>query len=491
MIKTVAHFILWNLLLLIIISSCSGEKSMEKEVIAKAGERKIDWKLLNRSYHLDPKRGKGLTHKQAYENQLNYLIDQKLYAQAAISEGLENEESNKNYLTFIKEKEMIKELYRNEVESQIEITDEEYKSAYKKLKTKIKLAYIRTPDRESAGKYREIFKDKSVDKLILFDPITEEKGVTPFFSFGEMTEEIDDVAFDLALNETAGPLKIDKKYMIIKLVEGSRQKIMSETELSESKSKIRQIIFERKAGRLSNQYIYQLLKDEDVKLNPDVFFVLAEHFNTIVQREDGSRPLPINLSDHELKRVETNIADIKDDILVTYNKDQMTVVEFISELWNMPAGIRPMVRMSQNLKLAIGIIVRNKYLVEKAYREGLDTAKEVIYETRYQSDQYLSKEWLRALRTQISLSPDEIFSFKSSNDYQMVLQRSKEKLRADQIEDLLMDFKFADTKMRSADSLRGIYEVDIDSTVFLSKIKTPNEIINENPIKLIYREQFN
>ncbi len=166
--------------------------------------------------------------------------------------------------------------------------------------------------------------------------------------------------------------------------------------------------------------------------------------------------MPINLSDHELKRVETNIADIKDDILVTYNKDQMTVVEFISELWNMPAGIRPMVRMSQNLKLAVGIIVRNKYLVEKAYREGLDTAKEVIYETRYQSDQYLSREWLRALRTQISLSPDEIFSFKSSNDYQMVLQRSKEKLRADQIEDLLMDFKFADTKMRSADSLRGI-----------------------------------
>jgi hypothetical protein len=479
------------LTMLVVFSSCSSELDKRIEMIGKAGERTIDWTLLNRSYHLEPKWGKGLSYKQAYENQLNYLVDQKLFAQAAISKSLDKDIDIEKYLTFIKEKEMIKELYRREVESQIEITEEEYKSAYRKLKSKIRLAYITTPYEESAEKYLNMFQTTSINELILFDPISEEKGVTPFFSFGEMTDEIDDVAFDLDLNEVAGPLKIEKKYMIIKLIDGSREKIFSDADLTENKSKIKQIIFERKAAKLSTQYIYQLLKDEEVKLNPDIFLVLVEHFNAIVQREDDADPMPVNLTDSELVQVQTTIKDLKDDVLVTYGQGQMTVQQFVSSLSSMPAGIRPMVKMSQNLKLAVGIIVRNKYLAEKAYAENLDTDERVFFETQWQSDQFLARHWLSNLRAQISLNPDEISSFMTSNDYLRIQQRSKKELSPEQIEDLLIDFKFTEAKMRSADSLRELYEVEIESTKLLSNIKSPDAIINENPIKLFYREKFN
>jgi hypothetical protein len=489
--KCLKYISLLNLIILLFVPSCSNEESIEKNLIATVGERTIDWKLLNRSYHLEPKWGKGLTYKEAYENQLDYLIDQKLYAQAARSSGMDKEKNNRNYLTFLKEKEMIKELYRREVEAQIEITEEEYRSAYNKLKTEIKLAYVTTSDIKSAEKYLNMVPNISINDLILLNPDTDEKGVTPFFSYGDMAEEIDNVAFDLDLNETAGPLKIDNTYMVIKLVDGFREKILSDTEFAESKSKIRQIIFERKTRKLSNQFIYQMLKDEDVKLNPDVFFVLAEHFNAIVRREAGADPLPVNLSDSELKQIQTKVEDIKNKVLVTYKEGQMTVEEFISRLFSIPAGIRPMVRMSQNLKLAIGIIVRDEYLAEKSYSEGLDKSLKVMYETQWQSDQFLSKEWLRNLRAHISLSTDEIDSFITSENYKKIQQRSMNELAPEQVKDLLLDFKFADAKIRSTDSLRRIYKVEIDSVVFLSRIKSLTKIINENPINLIYREKFN
>ena len=146
------------LTLFVLFSSCSSENSKRADLIAKVGEKKIDWTILNRSFYLEPKWGKGLTNKQAYSNQLNFLIDQKLFAQAAISNGLDKETANKNYLSFIKEKEMIKELYRQEVESQIEITEEEYISAYKKLKSHIKVAFITTPHEESAKRYLNLYK---------------------------------------------------------------------------------------------------------------------------------------------------------------------------------------------------------------------------------------------------------------------------------------------------------------------------------------------
>jgi hypothetical protein len=485
------YFGLPNLILLAFIFSCATETGDKNELIAGVGDRTIDWKLLKRSYHLDPKWGKGLTNIESYVNQLNFLIDQKLYAQAALASGMENEENDKKYLTFLKEKEMIKELYRKEVESQIEITDGEYRSAYKKLKTKIKLAYISTPDRDSAEKYLVMINVIAIDDLALLNPDTDKKGYTPLFSFGEMAEEIDNVAFDLQLNETAGPLKVENRFMVIKLVDGSREKIFSEAEFAESKSKIRQIIFDRKAAKLSNQYIFQLLKDENVKLNPDVFPVLVEHFNAIVQREVGADPLPVNLSDYDLRQVQTKIEDIKSEVLVTFNDGQMTVEEFISRLLVMPAGIRPMVKMSQNLKLAIGIIVRDIYLAEKSYAQGIDKLKDVEYEIEWQGDQYLSRKWLSNLRSQISLSPDEIQSFLKSESYLKIKQKSTKDLSSQEVEDLLVDFKFIEAKMQAADSLRGIYTVEVDSILLFSKIKSPDEIIKENPIKLIYRENYN
>ena len=489
--KRQTYILLFNLALFIAISSCSSDKQKQPSMIAMVADKNIDWKLLNRSYHLEPKWGRGLTQKNAYLNQLNFLIDQKLYAQAAIEQGLNLDKDNKRYLTFLKEKEMIKELYRREVESQISVTEEEYKTAYRKLKTQIKLDYITTADRVSAQKYLKIIQKTSINEVILKNPAAEEKGTTPYFSFGEMAEEIDNVAFDLELNETAGPLKIKNKYMVIRLVDGSREVLFSEADFAESKSKIRQIIFDRRASRLSNQYIYKLLKDENVKLNPEVFSVLSAHFDAIVSAEIDENPLPVNLSDNELKQVRTKIQDIRNEVLVTYNQGQMTVEEFISRLFVMPAGLRPMVKMSQNLKLAIGIIVRDKYLAERAYEEGLDRTDKVIYETEWQSDQFLAREWLSNLRAQISLTPDEIHAFKSSETYQEILQRSKKEITSTQIQDLLKDFKFADAKMISADSLRQKYDVFVDSSALLSRLEEPDEIIKQNPIKLTYRENFN
>jgi hypothetical protein len=477
--------------LVFIVISCAEDNRENKDILARAGERIIDWKLLNRSYHLDPKWGRGLTVRQSYENQLNFLIDQKLYAQAAIEQGFNLEQNNQKYLTFLKEKEMIKELYRQEVESQISITEEEYKTAYRNLKTQIKLDYVTTADESSAHKYLNLIKNMPFDEIILEKPETEEKGTTPYFSFGEMAEEIENVAFDLDLNETAGPLKIESKYMVIKLVDGTREVLFSEADYAESKSKIRQIIFDRRASRLSNQYISKLLRDENIKLKPEVFSVLSAHFDAIVSAEIDENPLPVNLSDSELKQVRTKIKDIRNEVLVTYNQGQMTVEEFLSRLFVMPAGLRPMVKMSQNLKLAIGIIVRDKYLAERAYGEELDRIDIVIYETEWQSDQFLARVWLRNLRAQISLTSDEIDNFKTSNTYQKILQKSEKDITSAEIEDLLKDFKFANAKMISADSLRQKYDVFVDSSALLSRIEEPDKIINQNPIKLTNRENFN
>ena len=482
----------WIFILLAIIPvSCDKKVEESSQAIALAGDRKIDWKMIHRSYHLDPKWGRGLTQRESYENQLNFIIDQKLYAQAAIAKGLDRQPLVQDYLQFLKEKEMIKALYSQEVESKIHITDQEYEDAYMKLKKRVKLAYFRTPELSSAEKYRQELSEKLVQNIPLINAATDERGETDLISYGDMTEEIDDVAFDMELNEISDPIRSGQHYLVIKLIDGEKEKFLSKMDLAEHKSKIKKIIFDRRAAKLSDRFIYDLMKDEDVFLDPHSFQAVVAQFNRFVKREANPGDLPIEINDAELGAVKANLTDIKDDVLVTYKNGKMTVGEFLEKLFNMPAGLRPSVNMAHNVKKAIGIIVRNEYLIKRAYAEGLDHSDLIRTETEWQADDYLSKKYLSAKRSWITLSDEEVNRFKESDSYRNILKQKGHIIAEDQAENILADLKFLDMKIHLADSLRQVYGVSVDSTRFESQIEEPNMIIKQDPIRFVYREQFN
>ncbi|NIV73032.1 MAG: hypothetical protein GWN44_10300, partial [Calditrichae bacterium] len=200
--------------------SCSDTREPGETIIATVGDCTIGWRLLWRSYHLDPKWGRGITHRQAYHNQLNYLIEQKLFAREAIANGLDKDKSIAGLLNAITEKEMIKELYRQKVASRVEISEAEYQTAYQRSKKKVQFEFVSTPNRANARAYQEQLAATPLEDIHLRSPSTEQKGTSPMFSYGDMTPELEEVVFDMQLGEVSSPLKIDRRYMVIKLIDG-------------------------------------------------------------------------------------------------------------------------------------------------------------------------------------------------------------------------------------------------------------------------------
>jgi parvulin-like peptidyl-prolyl isomerase len=284
----VSSFFVFTLLLI----NCTKESQIKEQVVASAGDRLIDWKLLKRSFHLNPKWGRGLTNREAYQNQLNYLIEQKQLAQEAIARGLNNDELLESRLKFIKEKEMIKELYRREVASKVEITEQEYQQAYVRSKISVQFEFIYTPNLNNARAYLQQLKSTPVAKITLIDPAVEQKGTSPMFGFGDMAAEIEEVVFDMAPGELKGPIEVNNKYMVVKLVEGMKEKFVSETDFAENKNKIRQVLFERRARKISDEYIYNMLHNNEMSINPETFFPLAEHFSRYVRNKNSDKPFP-------------------------------------------------------------------------------------------------------------------------------------------------------------------------------------------------------
>jgi hypothetical protein len=476
--------------LLILFIACSKKVDNEHEIIAKVGNRIIDWDYLKRDFELNPKWGRGLTYREAYSNQLNYLVDQKLYALAAIGEGMNQDSSIADYLTFIHEKEMIKELYRQVVAKKIEITDEEYQDAYGKLKKQVQLNYVFTTDYKHAQKYSQELKSSNLEDIQLVNPIQEHKGTTRMMSFGDMKPELENMVFGLKQNEVSDPVSVNDGYMVVQVASGEVEKFTSELDFAESKSKIKKVIFDRRASKTANTYIKDLMLDKELKLNPPIFFELSKQCSQIIQDKYSDNPFPININNQEIKTAQDNLTSIKDEILITYRDGQMTVGEFLSKLARMPIGLRPKVKMASQLKDAIGVIVRNEYLVKEAKKMGLDNDEIVRQETEIQSDEILARYWLNKQKEMLHVSEEEINEFKNSDSFERLLGKLPDRPTDKQLDDIILDLKMAQLKMNLSDSLRALFNVQIDTTKLQSKIKNPMDVIKYNPAKMVVRELF-
>jgi hypothetical protein len=459
--------------------------------IARVGNRTIDWKMLNRSFELNPKWGKGLTNEEAYFNQLNYLIDEKLFAQTAEEDGLDKDSEISKYLNFIRVKELIKGLYRTLVSSRVEISDKEYEQGYTKLKKKVVLNYIYTPDFQHSLRYYQSWQKSDFNDIQLIDTASEMKGTTQPLSFGEVEPELENVVFDLNFQEISNPIPVADGFMIVQLASGTKELFMSETDFALNKNRIRKVIYDRKAGKIANSYIKDLMKDKNLKMNPPIFYALSNELSKIVKNKYSEDPLPIYINDQEINTTQNHLQEILPEVLITYKDGQMTAGDFLMNLNGMPPNLRPRVNMAPQLKNAIGVMVRNKFLAKQAMEMGLEKNPEVIREIEIQSDQLLAKYWLLTKEKEIEVSEREIEDFKISKRFEELKQRLGDTPTSEQIRDILIDYKFQIEKMKLSESMRNQLPVKIDSLELQRNIKKPDQKIKNDPIRFVYRELFN
>ena len=60
------------------------------------------------------------------------------------------------YLDFVRQKEMIKALYRREIASKGDVSEDELEEAYIRLKKRVRFAYIHTRDADRAQHYADL-----------------------------------------------------------------------------------------------------------------------------------------------------------------------------------------------------------------------------------------------------------------------------------------------------------------------------------------------
>ena len=470
------------------ISGCNNQSS-DKEIVISVNNRDVYWDDLWHSFHLEPKWSNGLTQMEAFNNQVEYLIDQKCFAIAAENDGFRELPQIAKAEKFALHKNMIKALYNKVVTQKVDVDEETLREAYHLSKRKVKYQYFLTTIQENAQFYHKAIQQQNFEEIL---PLSDrdEKGTTDWMGFGDMDQRVEKVALTLPLNGVSEPIAMGTQWVVLKIIDGQTDKFLSENDFAAQKPKLRKTISARKARSISNRFIFELLKDEDIHIDGKMFKTLSDYFADVVRDKESSQPFPVYLNDAELNDVKRRSEPLKDQLLVRYGDKTMSVGEFLDYLNLMPTGFRPQVNHRSALKQAIAKTVRDQYLIELAYSQKLDRDPDVLHQTQMEVDEQLARAWLKSHQAQLTCSDDEVAAFKVHENFSMVNQRFNNRITDEDIRNILLDKKFMLKKMMLADSLRQIYRIQQNQSLLVKNIKKPDEIIKHKPVGLAYREKF-
>ena len=477
------HRILIAALCALALTGCM-RKDPPKATVAVAGNRWIDTTELNRSYALQPQWKRGQTRLESYLTQVSELITQKLYAQEAEARGLDRDSLMLGYLGFLKQKEMIKGLYRREIREKVEIGEEEVRQMYERMKKKVSFSYVFARDSVRCAEYLGALKNK---ELPVPGDSTIRIGTKEDVTIGMVAPELEPAIFDAGLHDVRGPIRVGNGYIAVKITGGEKQVMLSENDLILERQKIERLIGDRKMEALSSHYVAGLMRDKDLRLNGPVFWGVADYFGRRVLEAhvDPQQMQTVYVTSDELKLLGADLKMTGNAIVATYRDGALTVGELLEALSNMPGSLRPRVRTPQNLKDAIGGIVRNRYLVNEAERRGLGNDSDVLHEYGLQRDEAIANAYYASRRAAIDVTPEEVAAFKKRSPVSEEQVFFKMNMSV-----LARDAKIASILKSELPALRTRYEIRCDTVRIRTMIPSPGEILREDPVRIFLRELF-
>lgn len=153
----------------------------------------------------------------------------------------------------------------------IEVTDEEVKTYYDRMKTEIKARHILVADEETAnevkkklengGDFAELAKEYSTDSS------AESGGDIGFFTVGKMVPEFEEAAYSLEVNKISDPVQSEFGFHIIEVLDKKETEEDVGT-LEENEKVIRDTILQRKVKpEEAMDKINKLIDESEVKIN--------------------------------------------------------------------------------------------------------------------------------------------------------------------------------------------------------------------------------
>ncbi len=341
------------------------------------------------------------------------LIAEKLWALEALQLRIDTFETIKHSLHSLQNLFVKDELYKQEVESKIVITNDEISKGLSNINRIISVSIITSPDSIEIWNLFDAFQSGlRFDSMLVVMGMPEKRFEIKYGSLED--EAVEDMLYSLNLNEIAKPVKSKDHWFIFKLV-GDHKDTSIDLSNDHSKNIVLKKLKDRKAQKLGRNFLDNLLGGESITADRKLFDVFTEKLIEVLKRRseksESDSLVNIQLLESDILKLlklisKTELIDpfIKMEIYPATLEDFMFYLIYQKVYFNSLSINK--VRLVLNR--AVKQFIEDETLAREGYKRGLENLTSVKNDLKIWRNYYLAEVLMNSYSDSIIITDNEI-----------------------------------------------------------------------------------
>jgi len=229
----------------------------------------------------------------------------------------------------------------------------------------------------------------------------------------------DDLEYDLAMaafrlkpDSFSVPVRSQFGYHILKTTDYKKKPLITRQEYEKAKAKAEAKLEFMLGDKYAQQYINELMQQSEIEIIPEIATAVRSKLKNIFKRnpDQFSRMTEMQLTNDEVRMIERNLWDMRNEIFAIINGKEFSVGEFIGALNYIPYNI-----LYSSFRKAMNYAFRDFLINEEARDLGLQDSEKVMLKYKLFRE-YLLQQVLRTeLIAGVEVARGEIQSYYELN----------------------------------------------------------------------------
>lgn len=458
---------LMNVVCAVNVHAQSKKKNYAKNdsVVAAVGEIKITIDEFVNGYEYGPAFYKRI--KNSKKIFLDNLIREKLLALDGLARKLDTTQNVIEYYDAFRDDLATEELFKDQIQSKITITQEEIDTTAKQKLIDVELQWLYAERKEEIIKLDDSLKS-GVDFQKLFEEqlndtvsIDDRSLKSSRFQLEMKNPELGNIIDKLESGTVAAPIKTNDGWYIVRLKNFSYNLIASEEEQNRILNEARTAVMKMKIDRLSDKYVNELMTEQNPVIKRKSFKILRSYLAGYELPEEKYFEWKLDQILEETKK-EFDTNDYSKIILAELKNFKITLNDFV--VWYrtrdqyVKFDDRSFAQFSRSLEQMIWRMIRDELLVSTAKTKGYYDRKNVVEQSKWWLDKILFAAVKNEMINSILVENKEINSSDTNN----------------QSQDEFIETELTKKFFRKINELKKKYPVKINEKL-LNRIKVSDE----------------
>jgi len=459
----------------------------ETQIVANIGNTNISAKEFLLNYEFGPAFLK--RSKSSKERYLTVMIYEKLLAIEGYKAGLDQKENVIRSCKAYSEDIMTEELFKEEVMSQVEVSNSEIEKVIPLEKIQVSLRWLYSKEKKEISRLWYLLNDgasfDSLYTLQIDNEVSENDRSlnSSYFRLQLKNPQLANIVDELNPGEYSRPISVDDGWYLVQIENIWTNVLMTEMEINKIRHELERSIFKQKLDKASDIYIQELMNKQNPVIDQAVFSRVIYYLNKdILYPKSYPSDLLQNLLPKNNGGTNPDINIYKKRILVRSNLHQIRIQDFVD--WYRPrrAYLKYSSDSAENFILSvqqtIWRMVRDFLLVQKARSLNLDDRKSVKIQSKWWQDKIVYNAMKAKYASSVSYNENDLLDYYHSNSKNyldadknpLAYNKVKRNVQSDYTRD-----KYMDKMMREVLKLKQKYKIEINTNVLKNLIVEEEE----------------